>query len=84
MGRVRDIPRTAAFAWSSSIADLSLATGTRAGAVDVDFSSDTKLELWDLDISDQNQETELQPAGSLATDSRCVNMQCVLASSFLF
>lgn len=70
MGRVRDIPRTAAFAWSTNISSLSLATGTRAGAVDADFSSDTKLELWDLDITDQNQEAELQPAGSLSTDAR--------------
>lgn len=70
MGRVRELPRTAAFAWCQSITNLSLATGTRAGAVDADFSSDTKLELWDLGVHDQNDDKELQPAGSLSTDAR--------------
>ncbi|KAL8951570.1 MAG: hypothetical protein Q9222_002455 [Ikaeria aurantiellina] len=42
------VPRTATFAWSPSVASTFLATGTRAGAVDADFSNDTQLELWDL------------------------------------
>ena len=70
MGRLREIPRTAAFAWSSDISKPSIATGTRAGAVDVDFSGETKLELWDLELSNRKQDVELQPIGSLSTESR--------------
>lgn len=48
-----------------------MVTGTRAGAVDADFSDETKLELWDLRLDDKNQGVELQPIASLSTDSRC-------------
>ena len=70
MGRLREIPRTAAFAWSSDISKPSIVTGTRAGAVDVDFSGETKLEIWDLDLGNRQQDVELQPIGSVNTDSR--------------
>ncbi len=70
MVRLREIARTAAFAWSPVPAKPLLVTGTRAGAVDADFSDETKLELWDLDLDNQQQGLELQPIASIAADSR--------------
>ncbi|KAI1411712.1 WD40 repeat-like protein [Hypoxylon sp. FL1857] len=70
MVRLREISRTAAFAWSPSAAKPLLVTGTRAGAVDADFSDETKLELWDLNLDSQDQGLELQPIASIAADSR--------------
>ncbi len=74
MVRLREVPRTAAFAWSPGTELPWIATGTKAGAVDADFSTETTLELWDLDLGSQQQAPELKPASSIATDSRCV--QC--------
>jgi protein transport protein SEC31 len=45
-------------------------TGTRAGAVDADFSDETKLEIWDLGLDNFDQGAELQPISSIQTDSR--------------
>lgn len=70
MVRLREIPRTAAFAWSPGPGQPLLVTGTRAGAVDVDFSDESKLELWDLSLDNQEQGLELQPVASISTDSR--------------
>jgi len=70
MVRLREIPRTAAFAWSPGTSKPLLVTGTRAGAVDDDFSDETKLEIWDLDLDDEDQGLELQPVVSINTDSR--------------
>lgn len=70
MVKLREIPKTAAFAWSSGADAPYVVTGTRAGAVDADFSDETKLELWDLRLDDQQQGVELQPIASLITDSR--------------
>ncbi|KAI9834889.1 MAG: hypothetical protein M1819_002797 [Sarea resinae] len=70
MVRLREIPRTATFAWSPGSAPPLIATGTRAGAVDADFSNETQLELWDLDLGNPEQGVELQPAASINTDSR--------------
>lgn len=69
MVRLREIPRTATFAWSRDSSKPLLATGTRAGAVSDDFSSETKLELWDLDLDNHDQGLELQPVVSISTDS---------------
>lgn len=69
MVRLRDIPRTATFAWSPGAAPPLIATGTRAGAVDVDFSNETCLELWDLGLGRQDAGEELQPVGKISTDS---------------
>lgn len=69
MVRLREIPRTAAFAWSSGPNPI-LVTGTRSGAVDADFSDETKLELWDLNLDAQDQGLELQPLASISTESR--------------
>ncbi|KAI9680193.1 MAG: protein transport protein S31 [Trizodia sp. TS-e1964] len=70
MVRLREISRTAAFAWSPGSGLPFIATGTRAGAVDADFSDETKLEIWDLGLGDKDQGVELQPAASITTDSR--------------
>ena len=67
---VREIPRTATFAWSPSTNAAFLATGTRAGAVDEGFSNDTQLELWDLKLDDGKQSPDLQPVAQIDTDSR--------------
>jgi protein transport protein SEC31 len=70
MVRLRDIPRTATFAWSPGAGLPLIVTGTRAGAVDADFSDETKLELWDLSLDNLEQGIELQPLASISTDSR--------------
>ena len=69
MSRLRGVPRTAAFAWSPSTQNPLLATGTKAGAVDADFSSDTQLEVWDAS-SNASDDRGQQPAGKVDTDSR--------------
>lgn len=69
MVRLREIPRTAAFAWSPNAAAPLLATGTKAGAVDADFTNDTNLEIWNLELSEASSQ-ELQPLASVSADSR--------------
>ena len=70
MGCLREIPRTATFAWSPSNTSHYLATGTKAGAVDEGFSNDTQLELWDLELGNLNKSLDVQPVASISTDSR--------------
>ncbi|KAL2435214.1 Protein transport protein sec31 [Exophiala dermatitidis] len=69
MVRLREIPRTAAFAWSPDATAPWIATGTKSGAVDVDFSNETCLELWDLALDNTQQSQELQPAATLPTET---------------
>lgn len=75
MVRLREIPRTATFAWSPGAASPLIATGTRAGAVDVNFSNETCLELWDLQLDREEAGTELQPIAKIGTDSGYGNTQ---------
>ena len=70
MVRLREIPRTAAFAWSPGPTQPLIATGTKAGAVDADFSNDTTLELWELKLDDAEQGVELQPVATVDVESR--------------
>lgn len=77
MARIRDIQRTAAFAWSPGAAPF-IATGTQAGAVSADFSDNTVLELWDLDLESAQSGGELSPVASIETDSKCVSHQKIL------
>ena len=72
MVRLREVPRTATFAWAPGAGKPLLVTGTRAGAVDADFSDESKLELWDLSLDDQGQGLELQPVASITTDAKYV------------
>lgn len=69
MVRLREIPRTAVFAWLPGSAAPLVVTGTRTGAVSDDFSSEVKLELWDLRLHELDGDGELTPAGSITTDS---------------
>lgn len=69
MVRLREIPRTAAFAWSPGAAPPLIATGTKAGAVDIDFSNETCLEVWDLALDGKGQSNELRPSCKVATDA---------------
>jgi hypothetical protein len=75
MARLREIPRAAAFAWSPGASPL-VVTGTRSGAVDADFSDETKLELWDLGLDSSDQGLELQPINSIVTESRYCATEC--------
>jgi protein transport protein SEC31 len=70
MVRLREIPRTAAFAWSTGAVHPRIVTGTKAGAVDADFSSETALELWNLDLRSSDSSIELQSSAKLEVDSR--------------
>ncbi|KAL9013615.1 MAG: hypothetical protein Q9173_001702 [Seirophora scorigena] len=70
MVRLQEVPRTATFAWFPATASTLLATGTRAGAVDADFSNETQLELWDLGLDDNRRSRSIQPVASIDTDSR--------------
>ncbi|KAJ6781315.1 hypothetical protein PWT90_07093 [Aphanocladium album] len=70
MVRLRDIPRTATFAWSPGAGSPLIATGTLAGAVDADFSDESKLELWNLSLDDQDQGLELRPVATITTDAK--------------
>lgn len=76
MVRLREVPRTATFAWSPGPGKPLLVTGTRAGAVDADFSDESKLELWDLALDDQQQAIELQPVASITSESKYHAAQC--------
>ena len=67
MVRLREIPRTASFAWSPGSKSSFIATGTRAGAVDADFSNETCLELWDLGLDRAGAEPTA--AAKISTDS---------------
>ena len=71
MVKLKEIPRTATFAWSPTGSDPLLVTGTVAGAVDADFSSTTQLELWDLSLLDRSPESfDLSPRIALDTSAR--------------
>lgn len=78
MVRLREIPRTAAFAWSPGTELPLIATGTKAGAVDADFSSETALEVWDLQLQNHQQNLELEPIANVSTDSRWVGVMIQL------
>lgn len=71
MVKLKEIPRTATFAWSPLAQDPMVVTGTVAGAIDADFSSTTQLELWDLSLIDRSGEGfQLKPKVSINTDAR--------------
>jgi protein transport protein SEC31 len=72
MVRLREIPRTAAFAWSPGASNPLIATGTKAGAISADFSNETALELWDLGLDNAHSNSDLQPVGTISAESRSV------------
>jgi protein transport protein SEC31 len=80
MVRVREIPRTATFAWSPGTGAPLVATGTRAGAVDFDFSNETNLELWDLGLDrSADSGAELKPLIKIPTDSGSASLNTCCA-----
>ncbi|KAI7066200.1 WD40 repeat-like protein, partial [Hortaea werneckii] len=66
---LRELQRTAVFAWSPGSSAPLLVTGTRIGALNDDLSSETKLELWDLGLDQLTQNGDLTPLGTLSTDA---------------
>jgi protein transport protein SEC31 len=71
MVKLKEIPRTATFAWSPDIKDPLLVTGTVAGAIDADFSSTTQLEFWDLSLLDRSSGNfQLSAKKAIDTDAR--------------
>lgn len=53
--KLKEIHRTATFAWSPSQSIPLLATGTVAGALDESFSNDSQLEIWAPDFMDKSE-----------------------------
>jgi len=69
--KLKEIPRTAVFAWSPDPHVPLIASGTVAGAVDADFSSNIELELWDLNLGNQSpSDFELKPIATAKSDAR--------------
>jgi hypothetical protein len=50
--KLKEISRTATFAWSPTTALPLLATGAVAGALDESFSNESQLEVWAPDFND--------------------------------
>lgn len=70
--KIREIPRTATFAWShAGLPETLLATGTVSGALDETFSNVGQLELWDpVVFSRDSSDAAIQPKGSISTNAR--------------
>lgn len=72
--KLKDISRTATFAWdqSSSSSPL-LATGAAAGALDESFSNESQLEIWAPDFGEgegMKLGGDVGPKGSVTISSR--------------
>lgn len=82
--KLKDISRTATFAWDTSSASSPLlATGAVAGAIDANFSNDSQLEIWAPKFYESDSKSASQayhlggdngpgPAGSVTVASRWV------------
>ena len=73
--KLKEIHRTATFAWSPSESIPFLASGTVSGALDESFSNESQLEVWALDFLDGNEYDlggvgQPGPKGSITTSSR--------------
>ena len=53
--KLKEVHRTATFAWSPFASLPLLATGTVAGALDESFSNESQLEIWAPDFLDKNE-----------------------------
>lgn len=69
MVRLREVPRTAPFAWSPGSAAPLIATGSKYGAFDENFSNETRLEIWNTALDDPDQGAELEPSASVTVES---------------
>ena len=73
--KLKEIHRTATFAWSPFGDIPLLATGTVAGALDESFSNDSQLEIWAPDFRDKSEYDlggieQKGPTGAISTTSR--------------
>ncbi|CAG8581830.1 14518_t:CDS:10 [Ambispora leptoticha] len=68
--KLKEIPRTATFAWSPGQHLPIIASGTVAGALDASFSNTTELELFHLDLHNSDASNELKPAGVVTSNTR--------------
>lgn len=73
--KLKDISRTATFAWDqSSSASPLLATGAAAGALDESFSNESQLEIWAPDFGESQGMylggQDSKPYGSITVNSR--------------
>jgi len=69
--KLKEIQRTATFAWSPNQARPSIVTGTAAGTIDANFAANTELELWQLDLLDHSVAGFTpSPAARVETDAR--------------
>lgn len=80
--KLKDISRTATFAWDpSSAAAPLLVTGDAAGALDESFSNESHLEIWAPKLYDPDNaqgyalggKDQPGPKGKVTVSSRCVN-----------
>jgi protein transport protein SEC31 len=70
--KLKEIPRTATFAWSPGQHLPIIATGPVAGALDASFSNTTELELFNLNLKSDSG-VELQSAGVVNSNARFVS-----------
>lgn len=79
--KLKDISRTATFAWDpSSAAEPLIVTGAVAGALDESFSNDSQLEIWSPKLYEPEGKADKQgfslggqgpgPKGSVTVASR--------------
>lgn len=80
--KLKNISRTATFAWETSSASSPLlVTGDAAGALGADLSSDSHLEIWAPKLYESDSKSDAQgynlgadsehgPAGSVTVSSR--------------
>lgn len=79
--KLKDISRTATFAWdSASSSSPLLATGAVAGALDENFSNESQLDIWAPDFGDGHGmhlgADGRSPHGSITVNSRYVPGVC--------
>ena len=68
--KLKEISRTATFAWSPGQQIPIIAAGTVAGAFDASFSVTSELELFRLDDINKSAGVELQPAAVVTSKAR--------------
>ncbi|ODO08572.1 protein transporter SEC31 [Cryptococcus wingfieldii CBS 7118] len=71
--KLKDISRTATFAWDANSSNTPLlATAAVAGALDENFSNESKLEIWQPDFDNVNhlKLADKAPLGSITVNSR--------------
>ena len=73
--KLKEIHRTATFAWSPLSTVPLIASGTVSGALDESFSNDSLLEIWEPDFFNKNEydlggDSYAGPKASVTTNSR--------------